>query len=118
MASTIASSDVPVFKQVSNVGAKTHGSTLPFLGVLDPSSDPSVNLTLAAVMKDWMVSFVVHQDPNAQRWSNALGPRWPDYDTGEVMSVNDTNYGPVDDSYYDDSARCRFFWANENIVQN
>lgn len=69
-------------------------------------------------MKDWFVSFAIHEDPNAQSWSNAVKPVWPDYKTGEVMSLNDTNYGPLDDVYYDDSDRCRFFWENGDVVQN
>jgi hypothetical protein len=69
-------------------------------------------------MKDWLTSFVIHIDPNAESWSNNTKLEWPDYRTGMVMSLNDSNYGPLNDSYYDNSDRCRFFWENGDVVQN
>jgi hypothetical protein len=69
-------------------------------------------------MKDWLISFVIHGDPNAQSWGNSTKAVWPDYQTGLVMSLNDTNSGELDDSYYDESDRCRFFWENGDVVQN
>ena len=69
-------------------------------------------------MKDWFVSFIVHNDPNAESWSNSTNLVWPDYATGNVMSLNDSNYGPLNDSYFDKTERCEFFWANEDVVQN
>jgi hypothetical protein len=69
-------------------------------------------------MKDWFVSFLLHKDPNAQSWSNSTNLLWPDYQMGEVMSLNDSNYAALSDAYYDDSDRCRFFWENGDVVQN
>ena len=76
-------------------------------------------MTIANALRDWWASFVVHNDPNAQGWSDIAKPIWPAYAShGEVMSVNFTELGGVSDAYYDESERCKFFWSNEEVVQN
>lgn len=119
VASSLATSHVPTYKQIFNVGTQLHGATGPYLSDLNYASEPGANVRLANVLRDWYVSFIVHNDPNAQSWSGAARPKWPEYDlAGEVMSVNFTELGAVDDWYYDDTERCRFFWENQETVQN
>jgi hypothetical protein len=108
-----------VYKQIFNVGSQLHGATGPYLADLDYASEPGANVTLANVLRDWYVSFIVHSDPNVQSWSGVAKPIWPGYKLGGgVMSVNFTELGAVDDRYYDDTKRCSFFWNNEEMVQN
>jgi hypothetical protein len=106
---------------VFSAGSQIHGGTGPFLA--DPSTlpfgNPGYNETLASYMKDWWTSFAIYLDPNAQSWSNVEKPFWPMYnESAEVMSVNYTQVGPVLDLYFDKNDRCRFFEANEDVVQN
>lgn len=107
-----------MYKELFNAGTKLHGSTAPYLADLNYASEPGANVTLANAMKDWYISFAIHADPNFESWSETGKPYWPDYETGEVMSINDTDTGAVSDVYYDDSARCQFFWDNNEVVQN
>lgn len=120
IASSLATSNVPTYKQIFNVGTQLHGATGPYLGDLDYASEPGANVTLANILRDWYISFIVHNDPNEQIWSGGgARPTWPDYrPSGEVMSVNFTELGAVDDRYYDDTQRCNFFWEHEATVQN
>jgi hypothetical protein len=69
-------------------------------------------------LKDYYLSFAIHLDPNVKSWSNVPKPVWPDYKAGEVMSFNYTEIGAVSDIYYDNTARCRFFEEQDDIVQN
>ena len=110
---------MPVYKQIFNVGTQLHGATGPYLSDLNYASEPGANTTLANVLRDWWVSFVIHNNPNAQSWSGVTKPFWPGYaESKEVMSVNFTEIGTVDDGYYDDTDRCNFFWENGENVQN
>ncbi|KAL5371690.1 hypothetical protein DPSP01_014070 [Paraphaeosphaeria sporulosa] len=119
VASSLASSKVPVYKQIFNVGTQLHGATGPYLADLNYASEPGANVTLANILRDWYVSFIVHSDPNKQSWSGVSKNDWPDYDvSGQVMSVNFTELGAVDDTFYDDTQRCNFFWEKEETVQN
>ncbi|KAF2244160.1 alpha/beta-hydrolase [Trematosphaeria pertusa] len=118
IASSLATSNQPIYKFVFDAGTQIHASTGPFLGDLNYASEPGANVTLADVMKDWYVSFAIHGDPNAQSWSKVLKPTWPDYRTGEVMSVNYTQLGAVDDVWFDDDTGCKFLWEHEEVVQN
>jgi hypothetical protein len=104
-----------VFKEVFSAGAQTHGSTGPFF---DPYYAPGVNATLGGSMKDWYISFAINLDPNAQSWRNVSKPTWPDYHTGEVMSLHDSDIGAVRDTYYDNTARCQFFGDDSEVEQN
>lgn len=104
-----------------NAGAQTHAAVGPFL--VDPETlpipAPGYNATLADVMKDWYISFAVHNDPNTQSWSVVEKPRWPVYADGEdIMTVNYTEVGVVRDDYYDKTERCDFMWDNAEVVQN
>lgn len=101
-----------------NTGTKLHGSTGPFLTDLNYASQPGANVTVADSMKDWYISFAIHADPNKQSWSNVLKPRWEEYSTGNVLSINDTEIGSVSDRYYDATERCQFFWDNGEVVQH
>ncbi|KAL1610427.1 hypothetical protein SLS60_002094 [Paraconiothyrium brasiliense] len=119
IASSLALSRVPIYKQIFNAGTQLHGATGPYLADLDYASERGANVTLANILRDWYVSFVVHSDPNAQSWSDVTKPNWPEYEPGgQVMSVNFTELGAVEDRYYDDTKRCSFFWKNGEMVQN
>lgn len=106
---------------VFNAGSQLHGATGPFLA--DPWTlpfpAPGYNETLAQIMKDWWVSFALHSDPNAQSFITVPKPHWPLYKEGEeVMSVNYTEIGAVNDEYFDKNARCDFFRGESDVVQN
>ncbi|KAJ4349735.1 uncharacterized protein N0V89_008353 [Didymosphaeria variabile] len=119
VASSLALFGVPVYKQIFNVGTQLHGAVGPYLADLDYAFEPGANVTLASILRDWYVSFVVHNDPNAQSWSGVPKPIWPEYEpSGEVMTVNFTELGAVDDRHYDNTKRCGFFWENAGTVQN
>ncbi|KAH7355897.1 Alpha/Beta hydrolase protein [Pyrenochaeta sp. MPI-SDFR-AT-0127] len=109
----------PVWKLVFNAGSQVHAAVIPYLIDIEYGSRPGENSTLSKVMRDWYASFTLHADPNTESWSDVLKPFWPKYvDRNEVMSVNYTEVGTVDDIYYDDSERCRFFLENSKVVQN
>lgn len=118
LAKSVTPNNNPVYKQIFNVGTQTHGAVGPYLGDLNYGSTPGANTTLANILKDWWVSFAIHGDPNAESWSNATKPTWPTYASGEVMSVNFTEIGAVQDAYYDATKQCDFFWEFEDVVQN
>lgn len=78
-----------------------------------------MNATLANIMKDRVVSFAVHNDPNVQSWSGAPSPLWPTYEVGSnVIETNSSEISVVADVLYDNSERCKFFWGSGDIVQN
>jgi carboxylesterase type B len=123
IASTLTSLNIPTYKMIFNAGMQTHAATGPFLA--DPSSlppgfpNPGYNATLAAMMKDWWISFALHLDPNAQSWSDAHKPKWPIYGVdSQIMSINYTESGNVSDLSFDKTDRCQFMWVNQEIVQN
>ena len=98
-----------------NAGSQTHGATGAFLF----STTPGVNATIANIMKDWFASFTVHLDPNVESWSNVPKASWPTYNkASNVMMVNYTEIGVVNDKDFDKSERCNFFWKNSDVVQN
>lgn len=119
MASSVTAFKQPVWKLIFNAGSQIHAAIMPFLIDLSYGSHPDHNGTLANVMRDWYSSFIIHIDPNAESWAQVVKPFWPQYiDSDEVMSVNYTELGAVDDIYYDESKRCEFFWDNGDVVQN
>ena len=77
-----------------------------------------MNVTLANIEKDRVVSFAVHNDPNAQSWSGLKTVFWPTYDVeSTVLESNDSTIRVVN-GMYDISERCAFFEENGNVVQN
>lgn len=78
-----------------------------------------MNVTLANIEKDRVVSFAIHNDPNARSWSGVATVVWPTYNLGStVLESNDSIIRVVGDSVYDKSERCEFFWENGEAVQN
>jgi hypothetical protein len=122
LSSAFSQHSLPVYKLAFNAGSQVHGATDPFISAITSERGgpgPGYNETIAAYMKDWFVSFVVHLDPNAQSWSVERKPEWPAYSVQEeVMSVNYTQIGAVGDVYYDKSQRCDFWRRNGDIVGN
>jgi len=117
IASSLSVSGQKVWKEVFNAGSQKHGGTAPFF-TTDPDA-AGVNTTLANIMKDRLLSFAVHNDPNAQAWSGVDALIWPTYgETGEVMETNDTQITIVMDTEYDKSERCKFFSEHGEVVQN
>lgn len=129
MGSALSHAGVPMWKMVFNAGSQTHAATAPyFLG--PPGNVTSFlenqfiasNATLAAIMRDYFLSFVTELDPNAASFSGADRPYWPQYDTPAdaaeftVLEVNYTTIGSRPDS--DDSAQCDFFFAEGEVVRN
>ena len=78
-----------------------------------------MNVTLANAEKDRVVSFAIHNDPNAQEWSGVATVVWPTYNVeSTVLESNDSVIRVVGDNIYDESKRCEFFWENGEAVQN
>ena len=109
---------VPVWKLRFNAGYYAHGATLPY--ILNDLSSPLVfNTTLATVMKDWYLSFVISQDPNLPLPTRELSDRpwFPQYGAeSTVIHVNESSISYIVDP--DDSARCDLFFANARVFRN
>jgi carboxylesterase type B len=118
ISSSMANAGQNVWKMIFNAGSQRHAATSPFLYNLDFGSSPTDNTTLASIMKDWILSFVVDLDPNSRSWSNFSKPVWPTYAEtgGDVVTVNFTSMGLQRDP--DDGERCRFLRESAEIVQN
>lgn len=68
------------------------------------------NSTLAAYMRAWFVSFVVHLGPNGySAYGPAAAPAWPRYgrDSKDTLIVPKQDIAITGDP--DDSAQCKFF---------
>ncbi|KAJ9644670.1 Golgi apyrase [Coniosporium tulheliwenetii] len=88
MGSALSHAGVPVWKMVFNAGSQTHASTAPYL--LGPPGNVTSfienqfiasNATLAAIMRDYFLSFATELDPNTASFSGVDRPYWPQYDT-------------------------------------
>lgn len=76
------------------------------------------NGTLADIMKDWYLSFVINQDPNMElpTRNGSQRPWFPQYGAeNDVLQINETEIGYVKD--VDAAARCEFFAANSDFVR-
>ena len=112
LAQAFSSHNLPVYKLVFNTGSQTHGATTPFLFDEDGSDN-------AGAIKDWFVSFAVHLDPSAERWSGVKTPEWPAYGkNGDVLVVNSTDLDILTDDRFDLGERCAFWRKNGDIAQN
>jgi len=119
MASAVADAGKPSYKLVFNAGTELHGATRPFLH--NTNATTINNATLALIMKDWYLSFAIHQDPNEQSFSNATKPYWPAYhlpgsSNFTVMDVNYTMIGATQDFWA--SGGCDFFKGQTSVVRN
>ncbi|EMC98112.1 hypothetical protein BAUCODRAFT_32113 [Baudoinia panamericana UAMH 10762] len=108
----------PTWKMIFNAGSQLHGADGPFLW--GPQSGVN-NVTLANIMKDWYLGFIINLDPNTIAYSNTPKPYWPQYQTpsGSNFSVMDVNYtmmGVIPDM--DANARCDFFHGQSYVVRN
>lgn len=126
MGTAVSDANQPVWKLVFNAGSELHGATVPWLFDANSAND---NSTLAAIMKDWFLSFAVNLNPNSQSWSDNAKPHWPQYtsqiSTGAaagqgnnfvVIEVNATNIAVMTDP--DASDRCDFFHGQSYVVRN
>jgi carboxylesterase type B len=123
MASAVSDWGIPTYKLIFNAGTELHGATVPFLFDTTLSGSAAQNATLGHIMKDWYISFAVTLDPNQNSYSNVSKPNWPLYQsagqtTFNVMDVNYTQIGVVDDLDFDVSARCDFFHSQSYVVRN
>ncbi|SMY21325.1 unnamed protein product [Zymoseptoria tritici ST99CH_1A5] len=125
MASASADAGLPTYKLIFDAGTQQHEATFDFIYM--PSSSTN-NATIADYMKDWVISFTVHMDPNEQSFTGASGkPYWPMYNTAmgtanastpefAIMSVNYTQVGSIMDP--DVSAQCDFFHSSSYDTRN
>lgn len=110
----------PVYKLVFATGTELHGATSPFL--FGDNHAPSINSTLAAIMKSYFLNFVVDLDPNGSSNDTASLPEWPSYlpdgQAGgfQILQVNATEIGVRADA--DANARCDFFHGQPYVVRN
>ncbi|KAF2115649.1 Alpha/Beta hydrolase protein [Lophiotrema nucula] len=119
LASSFVAHGVPVWKMIFNAGSKKHGAASPFLFDLDWVVSERGDAKISNVLKDWVVSFGVHGDPNAQSWRSDDKRRWPVYGIkGDIVTINDTVVGTSSDGWFDDSERCRFWAKSSDATQN
>lgn len=84
-----------------------------------PGTSIIFNATLAGIMKDYYLSFVINQDPNFPLPNRpvSLRPWFPQYGAeSTVLHVNESSISYIADP--DDSPRCDFFQSNSDIVLN
>ncbi|KAF2187964.1 alpha/beta-hydrolase [Zopfia rhizophila CBS 207.26] len=121
IASSLTPSNLKTYKLIFNAGTQVHAATGPFLSEF-PSElghSPAENATIGLFMKDWYASFIVSGDPNVNPWSGVKKPYWPVYgNEGDVMMVNYTDIGGVNDGAFDRGERCEFWWENGDVAQN
>lgn len=117
MATTMADWGQPVWKFLFNAGSQLHGADGPFLW--GPESEIN-NMTLANILKDWYLGFVLNLDPNSVANSGTAKPDWPKYDAGpygfSIMDINYTMMGVTPD--FDANPRCDFFHGQSYITRN
>ncbi|KAK3069600.1 hypothetical protein LTR53_011947, partial [Teratosphaeriaceae sp. CCFEE 6253] len=114
MASAVSKQNLAAYKLVFDAGSQLHGATKPFLHSVNQSN----NLTLARAMKDWYLSFAIHQNPNKQSWTSVKKPNWPAYNVQDykVMDITYTTMGAKRDSWA--STGCDFFKGQSSVVRN
>lgn len=121
MATAVSDYGLPAYKLVFNAGTQLHGATSAFLwGTLEGGSEAN-NQTLANIMKDWYLGFVLNEDPNSVNNSGTSKPYWPQYQDADTlgfaaMDVNYTMMGVVPDP--DANARCDFMHGQSWVVRN
>ncbi|KAK0261024.1 hypothetical protein B0A54_11791 [Friedmanniomyces endolithicus] len=115
-----ASSDwgQPTWKMIFDAGTELHGADGPFLW--GPAASAN-NATLANIMKDWYLGFVLNLDPNSVNYSKTPKPYWPQYQSPgsanfSVMDVNYTQIGVIPDM--DANPRCDFLHGQSYVVRN
>ena len=124
MTSTVADAGLPSYKLAFYAGSQTHGATGAFVFSQDRVSP---NATIAGIMKDWFLSFVIDLDPNTRSFSGLTKPYWPQFTANvnenagvvsqfNAMEVNLTSIGVVPDP--DTSAQCDFFHGQSYVVRN
>ena len=66
------------------------------------------NSTIAAYLRDYLISFTVYQDPNKLSHGTGQAPHWPPYDKAEqlILSIDDTGFSTHRDP--EESERCQF----------
>ena len=79
------------------------------------------NFTIANIMKDWYIGFVLNLDPNSVSNSGTRKPQWPEYSPPgasdfTVMDVNYTMMGATPDP--DVKPRCDFLHGQSYVVRN
>ena len=124
MATAASDWGLPTYKLIFDAGTELHGADSPFLwGVPMPTANSTMNnnQTIANIMKDWYLGFVLNLDPNSIDNSGTPKPQWPQYQAeGQigftVMDVNYTMIGQTPDP--DASARCDFFHGQSYVVRN
>ncbi|KAL7903928.1 Alpha/Beta hydrolase protein [Trichoderma velutinum] len=114
-----------VFKLVFDAGSQLHGATVAFIMSEGTDWDGANNKTLARIMSDYYISFVVAHDPNVLRTAGA--PFWKSYIDTSAASVNGTasfnvlsvTYNSISNEQDPDaSAQCDFFYSRDTIVSN
>ena len=123
MAAAVSDWGLPAYKLIFDAGSQLHGATGAFLYGTTSNTQPSLNETLAHIMKDWFLSFAITLDPNTVSFSSVTKPYWPPYQINgqsnfNIMDVNYTEIGLENDLYFDATARCDFFHSQSYVVRN
>ncbi|KAH7015865.1 Alpha/Beta hydrolase protein [Ilyonectria destructans] len=117
IAQAVADAGAPAYKLVFNSGYQFHSATGYFIYSNYINADGSRttggasipgNATLATLLRNYFISFTIHQDPNALTVNDISAPSWPKYDseTPEIMYLSDSGVRVRDDP--DVSQRCQF----------
>ncbi len=114
-----------VFKLVFAAGSQLHGASVPFIQSTGTNWDGANNKTLARIMSDYYISFVLAHDPNVFRTPGA--PFWKPYMDIPAAGVNGTadfsilsvTYNSVSNQPDPDaSPQCDFFYSRDTMVSN
>ncbi|KAH8804575.1 Alpha/Beta hydrolase protein [Xylogone sp. PMI_703] len=121
----LAQNSSAVFKLVFSAGNQLHGATSPFIFPSGRNWEGVNNQTIANIMTNYFISFVVAHDPNPLRWPEA--PFWHSYldakaasvdgsGTFNVMSVTYNSIGNTPDP--DAGPRCDFLYGQSYALSN
>ena len=125
IATALSDYGVPVYKQIFNAGSQLHGATRDIIFNPAYGFRAGDNATLAAVLKEWYISFVMTHNPNNVSNAQITKPRWPVYlekaEPGvggrfQVLQVNQTEIAAVEDA--DVNAQCDFWHGMSYVVSN
>ncbi|KAI4598471.1 hypothetical protein KJ359_002881 [Pestalotiopsis sp. 9143b] len=128
MALAESSAGLPTYKMIFDAGPQFHGATGSYLFSdnistsgefpFGPITVPG-NATLAAMMRDYFISFAVTLDPNERISSLTDRPQWPAYKSADndtaILLVQDASVRVVPDP--DVNERCQYLKSSEPYTQ-
>ncbi|KAF7197156.1 Lipase 1 [Pseudocercospora fuligena] len=120
IAAAVSDWELPVWKYSFYAGSQTHGAILPFVETVSLEGD-SNNATLASILRNYYISFVVSLDPNAVKFTSINHANWPRYQAEgipsfKILNITYSTVQPSDD--LDVRPQCDFFHSQSYVVRN